>query len=31
VDEINRTVSGKADYAWAQEYTRGNAPAREPA
>ncbi|HSZ41667.1 MAG TPA: acyl-CoA synthetase [Trebonia sp.] len=30
VAEISRTVSGKADYAWAHEYTRGNPPAREP-
>jgi len=30
VGDISRTVSGKADYAWAHEYARGNPPARKP-
>lgn len=29
VDEISRTVSGKADYAWAHGYARANPPARK--
>jgi acyl-CoA synthetase (AMP-forming)/AMP-acid ligase II len=28
VDDISRTVSGKADYTWAHGYTREHAPAR---
>ncbi|MGH3168808.1 MAG: AMP-binding enzyme, partial [Trebonia sp.] len=29
VAEINRTVSGKADYAWAHAYTKDRAPDRD--
>jgi acyl-CoA synthetase (AMP-forming)/AMP-acid ligase II len=31
VDAIGRTVSGKADYAWARQYTSSHPPARGPA
>ncbi len=31
VDAIGRTVSGKADYGWARQYTESHPPARRPA